>query len=85
MAYSLQLPKEYPLEITNKAKVFGFKASNLMFLEGCIEEFKVNNTSPINAAIPAIKAISNNEIIAHLENYIPNFQTFIFFCYCLNF
>ena len=67
---------DYPELVTEAAKQYGFKAANLMFIKGCIEEFKQEYPSNTNTvAIPSIKAIADENITAHLKTHIPNFDS----------
>ena len=65
---------EYPVEITENAKQFGFKAANLMFLEKIVGEFNASNDDGHLATIPALLAVSDRNINKYLRDNIPNFD-----------
>jgi hypothetical protein len=67
------MPQEYPLEITENAKRFGFKAANLMFLESLMKNFQRDHSSK-SVIIPEIEAIENDQIIVHLKANILDFD-----------
>lgn len=67
------MPQEYPQAIISNAQRFGFKAANLMFLEKLLSSFELDNSEQ-KVIVPEIKAIDNEQIIAHLQKHIPEFE-----------